>query len=206
MSIKDNLQRILTEIGSVKLIAVTKYATPEQIQELYAAGQRVFGENRIQVAKEKIAQYPDVEWHLIGHLQTNKAKQAVQLFQLIHSIDSLHLAEAISREAVRQNKIQDILIQVNIGKEPQKSGCQPEDTAALVAAARKLPNIQVRGLMAMAPLSEYSEDSRPYFKQMKTIFDSIPGLSVLSMGMSGDYKIALAEGATMVRIGSALFE
>ena len=206
MTIQANLQKILTELGSVKLVAVTKYASAEQIAELYAAGQRFFGESRIQVAKDKVPQYPDVEWHLIGHLQSNKAKQAVQLFSLIHSVDSLHLAEALSKEAVKQNKVQDILIQVNIGNEPQKAGCIPADTAALVAAAGALPNLNVLGLMAMAPLSENAEDARPYFKQMKLLFDAIGGLSLLSMGMSGDYKIALTEGANLVRIGSALFE
>jgi pyridoxal phosphate enzyme (YggS family) len=205
MTISENLQHILKELGPAKLVAVTKYATAEQIQHLYAAGQRVFGESRIQVAKDKVAQYPEVEWHLIGHLQTNKAKQAVQLFSLIHSVDSLRLAEAISKAAVQQNKTQDILIQVNIGKEPQKSGCLPEETQDLVSQVRLLPNIRVRGLMAMAPLSVSPEETRPYFKQMKVLFETIGGLSVLSMGMSGDYKVAVAEGATLVRIGSALF-
>lgn len=205
MTISENLQHILKELGTAKLVAVTKYATAEQMQHLYASGQRVFGESRIQVAKDKVALYPEVEWHLIGHLQTNKAKQAVQLFSLIHSVDSLRLAEAISKAAVQQNKIQDILIQVNIGKEPQKSGCLPEETQDLVSQVRLLPNIRVRGLMAMAPLTVRPEETRPCFKQMKMLFEAIGGLSVLSMGMSGDYKVAVAEGATLVRIGSALF-
>lgn len=206
MTISENLQRILSELGSAKLVAVTKYASSEQIEQLYAAGQRVFGESRIQVAKDKVSQYPDVEWHLIGHLQTNKAKQAVQLFSLIQSVDSLRLAEAISKEAVKQNKVQRILIQVNIGREAQKSGCLPAATKDLVAQARLLANIQVCGLMAMAPLTADPEKTRPYFKEMKRIFEDIGELTVLSMGMSGDYPVAIAEGATLVRIGSALFE
>ncbi len=206
MTIRNNLENIKQQIGTAKLVAVTKYATDEQIAELIATGHKILGESRIQVAKEKYTKYPDVEWHLIGHLQTNKAKDAVKIFELIQSVDSLKIAKAIDQEAIKINKKQNILLQVNIGEEPQKYGFKKEEVSNAITEISQLKNISIRGLMAMAPYTDDPEKARPYFREMKKLFDAnFPGGAILSLGMSGDYQVALQEGATMVRIGTALF-
>jgi len=211
MSVLDNLQKILTELGSVQLVAVTKYAAPEQIRALLDAGHFVLGENKVQSAQAKAEEYKNypVQWHMLGHLQTNKAKQAVQIFEVIQSVDSVKIAEAIAKEAAKINKRQKILVQVNIGKEPQKSGIAPEQLESLLACCAAQPSLQLLGLMAMAPDLADKEQTRPYFRQMRELFDRWIvqyNVSVLSLGMSGDYSIAVQEGANMVRIGSKLFE
>ncbi|MDR1323753.1 MAG: YggS family pyridoxal phosphate-dependent enzyme [Candidatus Margulisbacteria bacterium] len=210
MSVKNNLQNILQELGSVRLVAVTKYAAPEQVQELLECGHFVLGENKVQSAAQKAEQYRQypAQWHMLGHLQTNKAKQAVQIFEVIQAVDSEKIADAINKEAVKINKVQKILVQVNIGREPQKSGVAPEFLEELLDYCQKLKNIRLLGLMALAPDLPDKEQTRPYFKAMKELFDryAVPySLEFLSLGMSGDYPIAVQEGANMVRIGSKLF-
>lgn len=214
MSIQNNLTRIRTSLGSAKLLAVTKYVTNEQIQELINCGQKMLGESRVQDALKKYEffQGNNLEWHMIGHLQTNKVKQAVKIFDYIQSVDSPRIAESINIEAQKINKIQKILIQVNIGREPQKSGIAPELTQELATKVLGLRNLELCGLMAIVPDVNDPEQARPYFKEMRTIFETIklanPQLNnfqCLSMGMSHDYLVAVSEGATMVRIGSALF-
>ena len=210
MDVKADLQQVLAELGSVQLVAVTKYAAPEQIRELLEAGHFILGESRVQVAQDKAEEYKQypVQWHMLGHLQTNKAKQAVRIFEVIQSVDSEKAAEAIAKEAAKINKRQKILVQVNIGNEPQKSGAAPEQLETLLSFCAAQPTLELLGLMAMAPDMADKEQTRPYFKKMKELFDhwAVPyNMSILSLGMSGDYSIAVQEGANMVRIGSKLF-
>ena len=224
MSIADNLKIIMDRIAvaarragrdpsSVKLVTVTKTVSTEQIREAIAAGAVVLGENRVQEAKEKIeALGPIASWHLIGRLQTNKAKYAVRLFSLIHSVDTMDLAREIDKQAAKSGKVQDLLIEVNIAGEASKSGVPVVEAVDLVRAAAKFKHISVKGLMAMPPYSEDPEDSRQYFKRLRELSGSIaseniPGVSMheLSMGMSGDFEVAVEEGATMGRVGTAIF-
>lgn len=199
--------------SSVTLVTVTKTVSCERIREAVAAGAGVLGENRVQEAKEKVeALGPIAQWHLIGRLQTNKAKYAVRLFDLIHSVDSLELAKELDRQAAKHGRTQDILIEINIAGEEQKAGVAVKDAAGLVREAAKLKHLRIKGLMTMPPYSENAEDSRPYYRKLRELAasigqEAIPGVSmaVLSMGMSGDYEVAVAEGATMVRVGSAIF-
>ncbi len=213
MSVQKNLAKIKNTLADACLVAVTKYASEAEIIELIAAGHRVFGESKIQVAREKFDKYKEynIQWHLIGHLQSNKAKYAVKIFELIQSVDSLKLAQALDLEAAKINKIQKILLQINIGAEEQKFGFAAGEIMAFLPEIIKLKNIEVCGLMAMAPYFEDAEKTRPYFQEMKRLFDKIKNeypaiMKYLSLGMSHDYQIALAAGANMVRIGSALFE
>lgn len=214
MPIKENILKLNQTLGSVNLLAVTKYVSLEQTQELINCGQIMLGESRVQDALKKYTffQGQNIEWHMIGHLQTNKAKQAVKIFDYIQSIDSLRIAEALNTEAQKINKIQKILIQVNVGREPQKSGIAPELTQELTNKILEFKNLELCGLMALAPDVDDPEKARPYFKEMKNIFEAIKSVNpqlhnfqYLSMGMSHDYLVAVSEGATMVRIGSALF-
>jgi pyridoxal phosphate enzyme (YggS family) len=224
MSISDNLKIIMDRIAvaakrtgrdpsSVKLVTVTKTISAELIREAVAAGAVILGENRVQEAKEKIeALGPVASWHLIGRLQTNKAKYAVRLFSLIHSVDTMDLAREIDKQAAKSGKVQDILIEVNIAGETRKSGVPIVEAVDLVRAAAKFKNISIKGLMTMPPYSENPEDSRQYFKRLRELSGSIanenlPAVSMqeLSMGMSGDFEVAVEEGATMVRVGTSIF-
>ncbi len=224
MSIADNLKAVQDRIAlaaahagrdpsSVTLVTVTKTVSSERIREAVQAGAAVLGENRVQEAKEKIEILGRIaHWHLIGHLQTNKAKYAVRLFDLIHSVDSLELARELDRQAKKNDKVQDILVEVSIAGEVQKAGVAVKDAAQLVREIARLANLRIQGLMTMPPFSENAEDSRPYFRKLCELAASIaqegiPGVSMatLSMGMSGDYEVAIAEGATMVRVGTAIF-
>jgi len=224
MSIAENLKTVLDRIAaaarragrdpsSVKLVVVTKTVDPERISEAVAAGATILGENRVQEAKEKIETLGRVaRWHLIGTLQKNKAKYAVKLFDLIHSVDSLALAREIDKQASKIGKIQDILIEVNIAGEESKSGVVFKDTPALIREAATLKKISIKGVMTMPPFSDNAEDSRPYFKKLGEMTrviaqENIPNVSMkeLSMGMSGDFEVAVEEGATMVRVGTAIF-
>ncbi|OGW33600.1 MAG: YggS family pyridoxal phosphate enzyme [Nitrospirae bacterium GWC2_56_14] len=199
--------------ASVKLVTVTKTVSREGIREALSSGARVLGENRVQEAKEKIEQLGQVAgWHLIGHLQTNKAKYAVKLFDLIHSVDNLELAAEIDKQAAKLGKVQDVLIEVSIAGEAAKAGVGIDDAASLVRQAATLRNIRIKGLMTMPPYSDNPEASRPYFRKLKELSSSIekeniPGVSMaeLSMGMSGDFEVAIEEGATLVRVGTAIF-
>ena len=214
--IADNLAMIRKSIGNDEavLIAVTKTQSVAVIREAVAAGLSVVGENRVQEAVEKAAQLTDLplEWHLIGHLQTNKVKQAVALFSLIHSVDSERLADEIDRCARLAGKVQDVLIQVNVGGEETKSGIAPSQADHLAVYMDSLPNLRLRGAMTIAPLVEDAEMTRPVFQEMRIIFERLrqkisrpEDFRWLSMGMTHDYRIAVSEGANMIRIGTGLF-
>ncbi len=224
MSIAENLKTVQDRIASaakragrdplsLKLVVVTKTVGVDRIREAVAAGAKILGENRVQEAREKIEQLGRVaRWHLIGTLQANKAKYAVKLFDLIHSVDSLALAKEIDRQAAKIGKLQDILVEVNIAGEQSKSGAALKDAPALVSEAALLKNISIRGLMTMPPFSDDPESSRPYFKKLRELAgtiakENISGVSMkeLSMGMSGDFEVAAEEGATTVRVGTAIF-
>lgn len=195
----------------IKLIAVSKSVSIDKILEAADLGLRFFGENRVQEAKEKIEKIRDfnIEWHMIGHLQTNKAKDAVKLFSMIQSVDSERVATAIDREAQKIGKIQRVLIQVKLSDEESKYGVEEKELTKLLEVCQNLKNITVEGLMTIPPYFENPEDVRPYFRKLREIRDSLlpryPYLKELSMGMSHDFEVAIEEGATMVRIGTALF-
>lgn len=221
--IKENLKTILDEIGTakakspygqdVKLVAVSKTKPAGDILEAYEAGIRDFGENKVQELCAKYEELPkDIRWHLIGHLQTNKVKYIIGKTYLIHSVDSLKLAKEIEKEAAKKNVSVDILIQVNISKEESKSGISEDEAPALIDEILKMPHINIKGLMTIAPICEDSEEVRPVFRQLKKLSVDIACFNhdnnskcELSMGMSGDFKAAVLEGATYVRIGSSIF-
>jgi len=223
--IKENLNRIEHTMHqaaaccgrdpqSIKLLAVSKKISEKKIKMAIEAGVTMLGENYVQEAKSKIEALSSytVEWHFIGHLQTNKAGQAVTLFELIHTVDSLKLALALDKHANKMKKRQQILIQVNISGEQTKSGINPKETLNLIMQVAHLENISVKGLMTMPPFSDDPEHSRPYFKTLSDLSHRIKQEALhhvemreLSMGMTGDYSVAIEEGATLVRIGTALF-
>lgn len=191
-------------------MAVSKTQTAEIIREAMQAGLHVFGENKVQEAARKIAELERGSWRLIGHLQTNKVKLAVQLFDSIDSVDRLDLAEEIDRHAEAFGKTQNVLLQVNVAGESSKFGCTPESALALAEAINGLPRLSLRGLMTIAPYVDDPEKSRPHFARLRELRDRIETesglrLPVLSMGMSGDFQVAIEEGSTSVRIGTALF-
>lgn len=205
---KAQRQRAFDE--PVTLVAVTKNHGVEMMRQAIDAGVQHIGENRVQEAAEKFAALNHaVTKHLIGHLQTNKAKQAVRLFDLIHSVDSEHLASALDKAAFSNGKFQDVLIQVNLAKEDSKSGVYEENLPALIAAVDALQNLRLRGLMLIAPNYSDVENCRPLFRRMNEIFRAIQStrtnFDFLSMGMTHDYKIAVEEGANVVRVGTAIF-
>ena len=210
--IESRLRKIQAEISaaagsrSVKIIGASKTVTPERIREAYDAGLRCFGENRIQEAIPKIQNLPpDIEWHFIGHLQSNKVRDAVSYFSCIESVDTLRLLARIDQEAVKQNKSMTALIEINLGGEATKHGADPAELEVLLQESRKLQNTEVRGFMAIPPFHEDAERVRPYFQRLRSLASAYPHLSELSMGMSHDYIVAIEEGATIVRIGTALF-
>lgn len=200
-------------MDAVTLVAVSKTMPPEAVSEAYSLGVRHFGENRVQEARDKaVLVGPGPEWHLIGTLQANKVRQAVRLFNIIHSIDSLDLLEEVSREAVKQQKIMRVLLEVNVSGELSKHGFDPEGAAQAVRRAAALPNLRPEGLMTMAPLCDNPETARPVFRDLRTLFERIrdsepvgEGWRSLSMGMTNDFEVAIAEGATLVRVGRAVF-
>lgn len=197
----------------VTLIAVSKTKPVSMLQEIYDHGCRDFGENKVQELVEKYEVLPkDIKWHLIGHLQRNKVKYVVDKAALIHSVDSLKLAEEISKEALKKNVEVDILIEVNVAEEESKFGAKAEDTVELVSQIAKLPGIHIKGLMTIAPYVENPEDNRQYFAQLRQLSVDISAknidnvtMNVLSMGMTGDYETAVSEGATLVRVGTGIF-
>lgn len=195
----------------IRLIAVTKSQPVDKIIEAADLGLRIFGESRVQEAKEKIEKITEfkIEWHMIGHLQTNKAKEAVRLFSLIHSVDSEKLAIALDREASKFGKIQRVLIQVKLSDEESKFGIKETEVERLIQSCIKLKNLKIEGLMTIPPYFENPEDVRFYFRKLRQIRDGLIDkydfIKELSMGMSHDFEVAIEEGATMVRIGSALF-
>ena len=196
---------------SVTLIAVSKTQPTEMVRELAEAGVEDFGENKVQELcrkQEELGQ--PLRWHMIGHLQRNKVKYLMaQPPVLIHSVDSLRLAQEIEKEAAKAGKTIPILIEINIGREESKSGLAEEELPALAAAVAQLPHLRLRGLMAVAPATPNPEDSRPYFRRMRELQQELqrtyPDCTELSMGMTGDFEAAIAEGATMVRVGTAIF-
>ncbi len=198
----------------VTIVAVTKTQSTERIREAFSAGLAILAENRVQEAAEKIVGLADlsVQWHLIGHLQTNKVKQAVALFSLIQSVDSLKLASEIDRQARLAGKVQDILLQINVAGEDSKFGIEPADAVAVTSALEALPNIRLCGLMTIAPFFAQAEQTRPIFRQTRQIFDRLKNLVAkpeqfrwLSMGMTHDYTVAVEEGSNMIRVGSGIF-
>ncbi len=200
-------ERAGREPSEVRLIAVTKTVAPETIKEALGAGLRTFGENRVQeaLAKARELQGLGIEWHLIGHLQKNKAKAAVGIFEMIHSVDSIGLMEFLDSHARRLGKVQRVLIQVKLAPEDiLKHGTGEKEVKGLLGAADGMKNLRVEGLMTIPPFFDDPERARPYFKVLKTLADEY-GLKELSMGMTGDFEVAVEEGATMVRIGSAIF-
>ena len=195
------------------LIAVSKTKPIEMIEEAMEAGARVFGENKVQELCDKYEQLPkDLHWHLIGHLQRNKVKYIVDKAELIHSVDSLKLAEEISKEALKKNVEVNILIEVNVAEEESKFGVSVEETPVLVEEIAKLPGIHIQGLMTIAPYTTDPEENRPVFRTLKKLAVDIKKknidnvcMDVLSMGMTGDYQVAVEEGATLVRVGTGIF-
>ncbi len=222
----ENISNILKRIShaamragrrpeDVKLVAVTKKVGIDTILEAIDAGIRVFGESRVQEARNKISDLKSmildsqIEWHLIGHLQKNKARQSVQLFDLIHTVDSIGLAEELNRQAEKIGKIQRVLIQVKLSEEETKHGAPEDELMHLLEKIKGLNNLKIEGLMTMPPFFEDTERTRPYFRRLREIRDAAEKagfkLPELSMGMSNDFEVAIEEGATMVRIGTAIF-
>jgi PLP dependent protein len=214
--IRANLERVQAAIAracaragrspdDVALIAVSKTVEVERIKLAIAAGVAALGENRVQEAREKIETLGrPVPWHLIGPLQTNKAKDAARLFDWIHSVDRIELARELDRRARALGRTVDALLEVNVGEESQKSGVRPDQIKPLLDALAGLDGIRIRGLMAIPPAAHDPEQTRPYFRRLRELRDA-DGLEHLSMGMSADFEVAVEEGATMVRVGTAIF-
>jgi len=223
LSVLENLNRVRERIRAaalragrrpeeIKLVAVTKNVPPEKIREAISGGIVSLGENRVQELLQKYPSLPpDLEWHLIGHLQTNKVKKIVNRVVLIHSLDRWSLAEEISRVAVKYNTVCKVLVQVNVAGEDTKHGLSPSEVEDFVASAARLPGLDVRGLMTIAPWTENPEDVRPVFRQLKELAGRLKNsktgavMEYLSMGMSGDFEVAVEEGANILRIGTAIF-
>ncbi len=214
VTIKQNVKQILSELpGMVQLLAASKTREPQEILEAIEAGVRIIGENYVQEAERaREAVGNKAEWHFIGHLQKNKVKKAVELFDMIETVDSADTAREIDKRCAQTGKIMPVLIEINSGREKQKAGVFPEQAEKLVAEISNLKNIRVMGLMTMGPRFGNPEDSRPYFVETRKIFDRIKKLNLhsvemkyLSMGMTNSYRIALDEGANIVRIGSRIF-
>lgn len=230
MSITDNIAAVRARVDaaarragrdpkSIALMAVSKTKPVQEIREAFEAGQRLFGENRVQEFEDKSGALQDLisggaEFHLIGHLQSNKTNKAAELFHAVDSVDSHSLLERLNGAAQKAGKILPVLIEINIGGEEQKAGLPADctDLNELLLSASRLPNVAVRGLMTVPPFSENPEDTRPYFRKMRELRDSIakrdlPGVTMaeLSMGMSHDFEVAIEEGSTCVRVGTAIF-
>ncbi len=212
--ILENVKRILSELPpGVELVAAAKSQTPGKVLEAIEAGVRTIGENYVQEAESHFAAIGSrAEWHFIGHLQTNKVKKAVGIFDMIETVDSADLAREIDKRCRAIGKTMAVLIEINSGEEEQKAGVRPADAEALTREIAPLPNIKVRGIMTMGPFEGDPENSRPYFRITREAFErikalAIPGLemAVLSMGMTNSYRIALEEGANMIRIGTKIF-
>jgi PLP dependent protein len=225
VDIRENLARVKDRIAAacersarrpegVRLVAISKTVPPERIREAYEAGLRDFGENRVQEAEAKRPALSDltVTWHLVGHLQTNKAKRARELFHWVHSVDSLRLAQKLNQAAVCSGDRLPILLEVNLGEEAGKSGVRAEEVMQLAEQVSELETIEVRGLMVIPPFFEDAEPVRPYFRRLRELAGKIESMRLhnvsmqeLSMGMSHDFEVAIEKGATMVRIGTAIF-
>jgi pyridoxal phosphate enzyme (YggS family) len=227
MSVADNLAKIQARIAkaasrsgrnpdSITLMAVTKTVEPARIRLAHEAGQRLFGENRVQEFSDKMDALSDLhaEWHLIGHLQTNKAKRAVELFQAVDSVDSIRLASKLNQSALQLDEVFPVLIEINVGGEENKTGVPLDspELEALLRAMQHFEQLHVRGLMTIPPYTEDPEGARPYFRKVRELRDTIAArnmtaiqMDVLSMGMSHDFEVAIEEGSTCVRVGTAIF-
>lgn len=214
MSIKENVPEILNTLPvGVELVAAAKARTPEDVLEAVQAGVKIIGENYVQEAERAYQLVGNkAKWHFIGHLQSNKVKKAVDIFDMIETVDSMEIAREIDKRCSQAGKVMPVLVELNSGREKQKSGVFPEFTEQLMKEISSLRNIKVMGLMTMGPLSGDPEDSRPYFAETRKIFDRIKRLDLpqiemkyLSMGMTNSYKIAIEEGANIVRIGTKIF-
>lgn len=217
IEIKEDVQNYSPSPEKVKIVAATKYASIEDLKEIKEAGLEIFGENRVQVLKEKYEYllgnegFESVKWHLIGQLQKNKIKYIINYIDMIHSVGSLSLAEEIDKQAKKVGRKIDVLIQVNISKEESKSGFTKEELIENILEIKKYENLSIKGLMTMAPLTKDEELIRDVFKNLRILKEELNekyfngSLSELSMGMSNDYKLALLEGASIIRIGSRLF-
>jgi len=214
-SIEERARRLLSEIPpGVTVVAAAKMRTPDEVRAVLAAGVSIVGENYVQeaAAAQAAVSRAVARWHLIGHLQRNKAKDAVRLFDLIQTVDSVRLAEAVDAASRALGRIMPVLVEINSGRESQKAGALPEDAADFVRTLDRLEAIRVVGLMTMGPLVADPEALRPAFRETKRLFDGLSRLAlertkmqILSMGMSDSYRVAIEEGATMVRVGTALF-
>jgi PLP dependent protein len=197
--------------GSVQLVAVAKTHPPEAVREAAEAGLRVFGENKVQEAAAKIPLCPGhLSWHLVGHLQRNKAGRAAELFELIHSVDSLRLLETLDRACDELGKTLPVLLEINVAGEASKFGLKPDEVPAVLAASGRFPRVEIIGLMTMPPIRPEPEKARPDFRRLRELRDGWEApcgvrLPELSMGMSHDFEVAIEEGATFIRIGTALF-
>lgn len=213
MSIQSNLQHIKSTLPlNVTLVAVSKTKPVSDLMEAYEAGQRIFGENKIQEMTEKWEEMPkDIQWHMIGHVQTNKVKYMAEYVNLIHGVDSLKLLQEIDKQAQKHNRVIDCLLQIYIAEEETKFGLDENELKELLSSEefKRLKNIKVIGLMGMATFTESQEQIKKEFTHLKAVFDTLsadnPQFTILSMGMSGDYQLAIACGSTMVRIGSSIF-
>ena len=222
--IKENLEEVEARItracersgrerSEVTLISVSKTKPAEMLQEAYDAGSRDFGENKPQEIREKYPQLPtDIRWHMIGHLQRNKIKYIIDKVCMIHSVDSIRLAEAIDEEAKKHGIVMPVLIEVNVAEEESKFGVHLDEVESLIRQISELSNIQVQGLMTIAPFTENAEHNRIYFRKLRNLYVDIKDKNIdnvnmcnLSMGMTGDYEVAVEEGATMVRVGTGIF-
>ncbi|MEA2087544.1 MAG: YggS family pyridoxal phosphate-dependent enzyme [Candidatus Caldatribacteriota bacterium] len=223
-TIKNNLEIIKKKIEKaafkvnrkpeeIKLVAVTKTATIEQIKEAISAGVKIIGENKVQEAKEKYQILSDdIEWHLVGHLQTNKVKYAIEIFDCIHSVDSIKLAQEIDKRSLQFGKTTNFLVEVNVSGEETKYGIKPEEVESFLKEISEFSRIRVRGLMTIAPIAEDKEEVRPYFRKLRELSEEIKDKNIknvemdyLSMGMTEDFEVAIEEGANMVRIGRGIF-
>ncbi|HET7840461.1 MAG TPA: YggS family pyridoxal phosphate-dependent enzyme [Terriglobia bacterium] len=224
-SIYDNVRRVQERIAAacqrsgrrpedVKLVAISKTFPAERVREAYHAGLREFGENRVQEAAAKRAALADlgITWHLVGHLQTNKAKTARELFQWVHSVDTIRLAQKLHQAASAGSARLRVLIEVNLAGEESKSGTRPQDVLPLAEEISRLGLLELRGLMAIPPIVENPEDARPYFRRLREMAEQLAGQKIagitmadLSMGMTHDFEVAIEEGATIVRVGTGIF-
>ena len=209
MTIAENLNKIQSSLPSqVTLVAVSKTKPVSDLMEAYNAGQRVFGENKIQEMTEKWEQMPkDIQWHMIGHVQTNKVKYMAEYVSLIHGVDSLKLLQEINKQAAKYNRVIDCLLQIYIAEEESKFGLDEDELDELLKQVHndKMQNIRIIGLMGMATYTDNQTQIKKEFHHLKSIFDKYKLLNTISMGMSGDYKLAIECGSTMVRIGSSIF-
>jgi len=220
LEVKQRIQNVCNSIAfdpsSITIVAVSKNRTPEEIKQVIKAGIFNIGENRVQEAVSKykvLKDIPQIKWHMVGHLQTNKAKDAVRIFDLIQSVDSLHLAEKINKCAEKIKKVQEVLIEVKTSSEPTKFGLRPDRLLELLKEIANFKNLKIKGLMTIAPYFAHPQDTRPFFRILRELKEKVNQqneiplkLEILSMGMSNDFEIAIEEGSNMLRIGRAIFE